>query len=68
MQTRMRAAYRRNGDEPRVTSIDYALIVAMFAVSVPGSIVMLKGLPVDTEGVIATAVTAAAATALAMVS
>ncbi|MDR0242129.1 MAG: Flp family type IVb pilin [Burkholderia sp.] len=68
MQTGMRAACRRNDDDLRVTSIDYALLAAMFAVAVLGSIVTLSGSLADTVVVIATAVTAAVTTALVMVS
>jgi len=68
MQARVRAACRWIGDEQGVTSIEYALLASMFAVAVLGSVVTLKGSLTDTYEVIATAVTAAVTTALAMVS
>ena len=69
MQARVRAVCRRwIGDEQGVTSIEYALLGAMFAVAVLGSVVTLRGSLADTYEVIATAVTAAVTTALAMVS
>ncbi|BAX63765.1 Flp family type IVb pilin [Burkholderia stabilis] len=69
MQARVRVACRRwIGDEQGVASIEYALLGAMFAVAALGSVVTLKGSLDDTYEVIATAVTAAVTTALAMVS
>ena len=68
MQTIMRVARGWIADEQGVTSIEYALLASMFAVAVLGSVVTLKGSLDDTYEVIATAVTAAVTTALAMVS
>ncbi|MFJ1211624.1 Flp family type IVb pilin [Burkholderia pyrrocinia] len=69
MQARVRVACRRwIGDEQGAASIEYALLGAMFAVAALGSVVTLKGSLDDTYEVIATAVTAAVTTALAMVS
>ncbi|CAB3771075.1 hypothetical protein GQ57_22830 [Burkholderia sp. MSh2] len=68
MADRVRAACRLPGDETGVTSIECAFLAAAFAVAVLGSVVMFQGPPADPPGVIATAVAAAAATALAMVS
>ncbi|WP_423221250.1 Flp family type IVb pilin [Burkholderia contaminans] len=68
MQARVRAVCRRIGDEQGVTSIEYAFLAAMFSVAVLGSVVTFKGSLAGTYEVIATAVTAAVATALAMVS
>ncbi|VWB06833.1 pilus assembly protein [Burkholderia aenigmatica] len=68
MQTRVRIASSRFGDERGVTSIESAFLAATFAVAVLGSVVTLRGSLADTYVVIATAVMAAAATALAMVS
>ncbi|MBN3773856.1 MULTISPECIES: Flp family type IVb pilin [unclassified Burkholderia] len=68
MRATMRVVRRWISDEQGVTSIEYALLGAMFAVAVLGSVVTLKGSLADTYEVIATAVTAAVATALAMVS
>ncbi|HIE5945563.1 MULTISPECIES: Flp family type IVb pilin [Burkholderia] len=51
-----------------MTSIGYASVAATFAVAVLGSVVTPKGSLANTYAVIATAVTAAVATALAMVS
>ncbi|WP_322081033.1 Flp family type IVb pilin [Burkholderia sp. BCC1972] len=68
MQATMRAVCRWIADEQGVTSIEYALLAAMFATAVLGSVVTLKGSLVDTYEVIATAVTSAVTNALAMVS
>ncbi|KAG8152643.1 Flp family type IVb pilin [Burkholderia catarinensis] len=68
MQARVRVACRRIGDEQGVASIEYALLGAMFAVAVLGSVVTLQGSLADVYEGIATAVTAAVTTALAMVS
>ncbi|CAB3962487.1 MULTISPECIES: Flp family type IVb pilin [Burkholderia] len=68
MQARARIASLGIGDERGVTSIESAFLSATFAVAVLGSVVTLRGSLADTYVVIATAVTAAAATALAMVS
>ncbi|AYQ43685.1 Flp family type IVb pilin [Burkholderia aenigmatica] len=68
MQARARIASLGIGDERGVTSIESAFLAATFAVAVLGSVVTLRGSLADTYVVIATAVTAAAATALAMVS
>ncbi|KVH35193.1 pilus assembly protein [Burkholderia cepacia] len=68
MQAGMRVVRRWIGDEQGVTSIEYALLGAMFAVAVLGTVVTLKGSLANVYEVIATAVTAAVVTALAMVS
>ncbi|NTX45938.1 Flp family type IVb pilin [Burkholderia cepacia] len=68
MQTRVRVASPRIGAEQGMTSIGYASVAATFAVAVLGSVVTPKGSLANTFAVIATAVTAAVATALAMVS
>lgn len=68
MQPRGRIASSRFGDERGVTSIESAFLAATFAVAVLGSVVTLRGSLADTYVVIATAVMAAAATTLAMVS
>ncbi|AXF25462.1 Flp family type IVb pilin [Burkholderia pyrrocinia] len=68
MQAIARVVCRWIDDEQGVTSIEYALLGSMFAVAVLGSVVTLKGSLADTYEVIATAVTAAVTTALAMVS
>ncbi|MCA8430418.1 MULTISPECIES: Flp family type IVb pilin [Burkholderia] len=68
MAATMRAVRRWIVDEQGVTSIEYALLAAMFATAVLGSVVTLKGSLADTYEVIAAAVTAAVTTALAMVS
>ncbi|KVK71930.1 pilus assembly protein [Burkholderia cepacia] len=68
MQAGMRVVRRWIGDERGVTSIEYALLGAMFAVAVLGTVVTLKGSLANVYEVIATAVTAAVVTALAMVS
>ncbi|RQS35415.1 Flp family type IVb pilin [Burkholderia sp. Bp8992] len=68
MQATMRAVCRWIADEQGVTSIEYALLAAMFATAVLGSVVTLRGSLVDTYEVIATAVTSAVTNALAMVS
>ncbi|WP_175952427.1 Flp family type IVb pilin [Burkholderia sp. BCC0405] len=68
MQTRARIASLGIGDEQGMASIEYAFLAATFAVAVLGTAVTLKGSLADTYAVIATAVLAAAATALAMVS
>ncbi|VWD36182.1 MULTISPECIES: Flp family type IVb pilin [Burkholderia] len=67
MQARARIASLGIGDERGVTSIESAFLAATFAVAVLGSVVTLRGSLADTYVVIATAVTAAAATALVMV-
>ncbi|VWD35483.1 pilus assembly protein [Burkholderia lata] len=68
MPTRARGASLRIGDEQGVASIEHAFLAATFAVALLGSAVTLKGSLADTSAVIATAVMAAVATALAMVS
>ncbi|MCA8274738.1 Flp family type IVb pilin [Burkholderia sp. AU30280] len=68
MQTRVRIASLGIGDEQGMASIEYAFLAATLAVAVLGTAVTLKGSLADTYAVIATAVLAAAATALAMVS
>ncbi|WP_446332356.1 Flp family type IVb pilin [Burkholderia sp. SR8] len=68
MKANMRAALARIGDEQGATSIEYALLGAMFAVAVLGSVVTLRSSVNDTFQVIAAAVTAAVTTALALVS
>ena len=68
MQATMRAVCRWITDEQGVTSIEYAVLAAMFATAVLGSVVTLKGSLADTYLVIAAAVTSAVTTALAMVS
>ncbi|WP_175969275.1 Flp family type IVb pilin [Burkholderia sp. BCC0322] len=68
MQTRARIASLGIGDEQGMASIEYAFLAATLAVAVLGIAVTLKGSLADTSVVIATAVLAAAATALAMVS
>ncbi|KVF78078.1 Flp family type IVb pilin [Burkholderia diffusa] len=52
------------GDEQGVTSIEYALIAAVFATIVLGSVVTLKGSVQDAYNMIAAIVTAAVNTAL----
>ncbi|MCR4469479.1 Flp family type IVb pilin [Burkholderia sp. SCN-KJ] len=51
-------------DEQGVTSIEYALIAAVFATIVLGSVVVLKGSLEDMYNMIASIVTAAVNTAL----
>ncbi|KKL35780.1 pilus assembly protein [Burkholderia contaminans FFH2055] len=68
MRAKVHALCSRIGDEQGVTSIEYAFLAAMFSVAVLGSVVTLKGSLANAYEVIATAVTAAVATALAMVS
>ncbi|OXI93205.1 MULTISPECIES: Flp family type IVb pilin [Burkholderia] len=68
MRTSARVASLEIGDEQGVASIEYAFLAATFAVALLGSAVTLTGSLADTYAVIATAVMAAAATALAMVS
>jgi Flp pilus assembly pilin Flp len=51
-------------DEQGVTSIEYALLAAMFATIVLGSVVTLKGSLQDMYNMIASVVTAAVDTAL----
>ncbi|WP_423396114.1 Flp family type IVb pilin [Burkholderia sp. LMG 21824] len=68
MQTRARIASLGIGDEQGMASIEYAFLAATLAVAVLGIAITLKGSLADTSVVIATAVLAAAATALAMVS
>ncbi|WP_175920047.1 Flp family type IVb pilin [Burkholderia pyrrocinia] len=69
MQAGVRVACRRwIDDEQGVASIEYALLGAMFAVAVLGSVVTLKDSLADMYAGIATAVTAAVTTALTMVS
>ncbi|VWC59083.1 pilus assembly protein [Burkholderia lata] len=68
MQTRARIASLGIGDERGVASIEYAFLAATFAVATLGSAVTLTGSLAEPYAVIATAVMAAVATALAMVS
>ncbi|EKS9793882.1 MULTISPECIES: Flp family type IVb pilin [Burkholderia] len=68
MRTSARVASLEIGDEQGVASIEYAFLAATFVVALLGSAVTLTGSLADTYAVIATAVMAAAATALAMVS
>ncbi|WGY73615.1 Flp family type IVb pilin [Burkholderia cepacia] len=68
MQANACVVCRRIGGEQGRTSIESASFAAMFAVAVLGGIATLKGLLANPHVVIATAVTAAVATALAMVS
>ncbi|WP_423760638.1 Flp family type IVb pilin [Burkholderia sp. NLJ2] len=69
MQAKVRVVCRRwIDDEQGVTSIEYALLGAMFAVAVLGSVVTLKDSLNDTYEAIATAVSAAVTTALGMMS
>ncbi|AKM05006.1 Flp family type IVb pilin [Burkholderia pyrrocinia] len=69
MLAKVRVVCRRwIGDEQGVTAIEYALLAAMFAVAVLGSVVTLKGSLADAYEAIAAAVSAAVTTALAMVS
>lgn len=68
MKANVRVAIAWIGDEQGVTSIEYALLGAMFAVAVLGSVVTLRSSVIDTYQVIAAAVTAAVTTALSLVS
>ncbi|MBZ5788861.1 Flp family type IVb pilin [Burkholderia contaminans] len=68
MQTRVRVANPRIDAGQRVPSIESACLAATFVVVMLGNIVTPKGSLANTYAVIATAVTAAVATALAMVS
>ncbi|AIO37795.1 Flp family type IVb pilin [Burkholderia sp. AU19243] len=68
MKANVRVVIDRIGDEQGVTSIEYALLGAMFAVAVLGSVVGLRSSVIDTYRVIAAAVTAAVTTALSLVS
>ncbi len=68
MRTQVRVVSRWIGDEQGVTSIEYALLAAMFSVAVLGSVVTLKGSLGDAYEAVATAVTLAVTTAMALVS
>ncbi|MBY4693534.1 Flp family type IVb pilin [Burkholderia latens] len=68
MKANVRVVIDRIGDKQGVTSIEYALLGAMFAVAVLGSVVGLRSSVIDTYRVIAAAVTAAVTTALSLVS
>lgn len=67
MLAKVRVVCRRwIGDEQGVTAIEYALLGAMFAVAVLGSVVTLKGSLADAYEAVAMAVTAAVNAALAL--
>ncbi|ELW9529470.1 Flp family type IVb pilin [Burkholderia cenocepacia] len=68
MQARPCVVRRWISDEQGVTSIEYALLGAMFAVAVLGTFVTMRGSLSNMYEVIATAVTTAVTTALSMVS
>ncbi|PFH20346.1 MULTISPECIES: Flp family type IVb pilin [Burkholderia] len=68
MQARMRDLLRWIRDKRGVTSIEYALLAAMFAVAVLGSVVTLRGALVGVYSTVATAVTAAVSAAVSLAS
>jgi|GEM_PF-1576530 len=68
MQANARVVCRWIGDEQGKTSAEFASLAAMFIGTVLGGIAMPKGSLANPPVVIATTVTAAAATAPAMVS
>jgi len=68
MQARVRAVTRWIDDEQGVTSIEYALLAAMFAMVALAGVVTLRDALVDAYGSVVSAVTTAMDIALGLIS